>query len=106
VHASQGKWKISDGGGSQILWRSDGKELFYLAPSEKLMAVPIRAGATFTPGKPAMLFELHHVVPDTGSRYVYAVSRDGKHFLTANTQSESAPVPITVVLNWSAALPH
>jgi eukaryotic-like serine/threonine-protein kinase len=106
VQHSQGKWKISDGGGSQILWRSDGKELFYLTPSKKLTAVPVTAGATFTPGKPAVLFELHDVVPDTGFRYLYAVSRDGKHFLTANRQSESAPMPITVVLNWTEALPH
>jgi WD40 repeat protein len=106
VQASQGKWKISDGGGRQILWRTDGKELFYLSPSRKLMAVRITAGATFTAGKPAMLFELHDLVTNMGFRYLYAVSSDGKHFLTANTQSESATVPITVVLNWSAALPH
>jgi hypothetical protein len=70
------------------------------------MAVPIAAGATLSAGKPGMLFELHDFETDVGLRYLYAVSRDGKHFLTANTQSESATVPITVVLNWSATLPR
>ena len=88
-----------------MLWRSDGKELLYINASRKLMAVPVMSSATFTPGKPVMLFDLHDL-PDTGYRYLYAVSSDGMHFLTSNTQSESAAVPITVVLNWSAALTH
>jgi hypothetical protein len=57
-------------------------------------AVERRTGATFTAGKPAMLFELHYLVTDKGFRYLYAVSGDDKHFLTANRQSESATVPI------------
>ena len=106
VKASQGKWKISDGGGGQILWRSDGKELFYLSSSSKVMAVPSTGGAMFTAGKPAMLFELHDLPANIGFRYLYAVSADGKRFLTAKLQSEFSSVPITVVLNWSTGLPH
>jgi Tol biopolymer transport system component len=106
VQASLGKWKISDGGGRQVLWRSDGKELFYLTPSGKLMVVPIAAGATFMAGKPAMLFELHDVQSDIDLRRYLYTSMDGKHFLTASTQSESATVPITIVLNWTATLPQ
>jgi hypothetical protein len=70
------------------------------------MAVRIGASATFMAGKPAMLFELHDLAPDTGFRNLYAVSSDGNHFLTANLQAELSTVPITVVLNWSTDLPH
>ena len=34
-----GHWQVSPDGGTQPRWRRDGKELFYLAPDRKLMAV-------------------------------------------------------------------
>jgi len=37
-----GKRQISVNGGAYVQWRRDGKELFYLAPDNRLMAVPIR----------------------------------------------------------------
>ena len=46
-------------GGVQVRWRQDGKELFYLAPDNRLMAVPIRLDAarqTVDVGKPVPLF--------------------------------------------------
>ena len=39
------KTQISAAGGVQVRWRRDGRELFYLAPDNRLMAVPIRLGA-------------------------------------------------------------
>ena len=39
------KVRISTEGGVQARWRGDGKELFYLAPDQRLMAVPIQLDA-------------------------------------------------------------
>ena len=37
------KWgPISTNGGAQVRWRRDGKELFYIALDDRLMAVPIQ----------------------------------------------------------------
>src|SRR5262249_16234927 len=33
---------VSKNGGAQVRWRRDGKELFYIAPDDRLMAVAIR----------------------------------------------------------------
>jgi len=41
--ASGGKWQVSSEGGIYPQWRRDGRELFYVAPDNKLMAVPIQA---------------------------------------------------------------
>ena len=38
-----GKWQISPNGGFAGRWRHDGKEIFYIAPDGKLMAVPLRS---------------------------------------------------------------
>ena len=43
--APGGKWQISTMGGSQVRWRSDGRELYYLAPDGRLMAAAIAFGA-------------------------------------------------------------
>jgi roadblock/LC7 domain-containing protein len=55
--AAGGQWQISTGGGIHPLWRSDGKELYYLNPDGAMMAVPITVnGATLEPGAPIVLF--------------------------------------------------
>jgi hypothetical protein len=93
-----GSLLVSRGGGSAPRWRGDGKELFYLAPDGKLMAVDVSSGAEFRPGTPAALFQTS---PGT---VVGDVSPDGKRFLLVTPVGPSASAPFTVLLNWSAAL--
>ena len=38
-HSENAKWMVSRGGGVQPRWRRDGKELFYISPDWKMMAV-------------------------------------------------------------------
>jgi hypothetical protein len=45
------KRRLSAGGGAHPQWRGDGKELYYLAPDRKLMAVDVRSGATLETGR-------------------------------------------------------
>src|SRR6266540_1964361 len=53
--ASGAKWQISSGGGMQPRWRHDGKELFYLAPNKKLMAVDVNlSNCTLEAGVPTL----------------------------------------------------
>jgi eukaryotic-like serine/threonine-protein kinase len=98
------KWPISTNGGSQVRWRRDGKELFYVALDGGLMAVPIRvplnAGAPEV-GTPVALFAppLGGAVQQGDYRHQYMVSSDGQRFLIA-TVTEGATAPITVILNW------
>ncbi len=54
-----GQSQVSTAGGSQPRWRSDGKELFYVAPDSRLMAVPLTVSAdneTLDSGAPVPLF--------------------------------------------------
>jgi serine/threonine protein kinase len=100
---AHGKWQVSNGGGTQPKWRGDGKELFYLSPDNKMMAVPVRTGANFDAGSPAALFQayLRENVAATSEQFFYDVSRDGQKFLI-NSQVKSAITPMSVVLNWRA----
>jgi WD40-like Beta Propeller Repeat len=53
-----GRWLISKSGGTSPRWRGDGKELFYVASDEKLMAVNISSKPVFQAGAPRPLFQL------------------------------------------------
>ncbi|HJU61452.1 MAG TPA: protein kinase, partial [Candidatus Binatia bacterium] len=55
--ASGGKWQVSTTGGAQPQWRSDGKELFYMAPDRRLMAVDVRPQQNFEVGAAKLLFQ-------------------------------------------------
>jgi Tol biopolymer transport system component/predicted Ser/Thr protein kinase len=99
---SDRQWVVSTAGGSMPRWRADGRELYYLSPDWKLMAVPVGSGTSF--GSPRLLFQTH--VPRTTNLYRthYVPSRDGQRFLVNTLASDPPPVPITIVLNWTAGL--
>jgi hypothetical protein len=97
-----GKWQVSTNGGAQPQWRRDGKELFYVAPDRKLMAVDVRLGSSFEMGTPVALFQTQ--VSGFTSPNRYAASADGQRFLINSTVQDASPTPITVILNWAATL--
>jgi serine/threonine protein kinase/Tol biopolymer transport system component len=109
---SGGKWQVSTLGGIQPRWRRDGRELFYVAPDNRLMAVPIRAasnGRVLDPGAPVALFttRLASGANIAGAGFSasaqYGVASDGRFLMNVTTDDAAAP-PITVVLNWTAGL--
>ena len=75
-----GRWQVSTGGGTRPLWARNGRELFYLGPTGKLMAVPIQPGPGFTRGNAAVVLErAYFTAPVLGRSY--DVSSDGTRFL-------------------------
>jgi Tol biopolymer transport system component/predicted Ser/Thr protein kinase len=103
---SGSKWQISRGGGAHARWRPEGKELYFIAPEEKLMAVDVKIeGDRLSSGTPVPLFDIHPAMSSGPvTAYVqYDVMPDGGRFVVA-TLSAPQPRPLTVVLNWVAAL--
>jgi eukaryotic-like serine/threonine-protein kinase len=92
--------QISTGGGSQVRWRGDGKELFYVSPDRKIMAVDVRADPTFQAGEPHALFQTR-ILPAVEARNHYDVTADGQRFLVNSQRPEDAALPITVVVGWT-----
>lgn len=99
-----GRWEISTAGGIQPMWRRDGKELFFLTPDEKLMAVDVNtASAAFQAGIPRELFQ-PKLVPTYYWRNIYVPALDGQRFLMITPVGQDTPEPITVVVNWPTLL--
>jgi Tol biopolymer transport system component len=105
-----GKWQVSTGGGLQPRWRRDGKELYYIAPDQKLMAVPIRGetgrgDSALEVSQPLALFQTQMFEAGAfvlSDRQQYDVTADGQRFLINTPVEGSASAPLTVVLNWPA----
>ena len=98
---ARGRTQISTGGGTQVRWSADGKEIFYLAPDGKLMAASVAlGGATPEVKLPVALFQTYLATGTNvvGNKPQYAVSRDGRFLLNAAVESPSAP--IVVAFNW------
>jgi hypothetical protein len=66
------------------------------------MAVQVGEGPQFE--VPVPLFQTRVGPGITPLRTHYVPSRDGKRFLVNTLSGDPSPTPITVVLNWTAAL--
>lgn len=98
---SSDKWQISTGGGEQPLWRSDGKELFFVTEDMKVMAVDLKIEGKFESAIPRELFQGNM---KKGYAYSYAATADGQRFLMSAPVDAPAGAPMTIVLNWANGL--
>jgi dipeptidyl aminopeptidase/acylaminoacyl peptidase len=96
---ADGQWTISVNGGDTPRWSRDGRELFYIATDRKMMAVPIKSGASFEPGAPVPLFDTRV----TGFM-PYDVAPDGRFLINTMPADATSRSSITVVVNWFASL--
>jgi Tol biopolymer transport system component len=102
---SSGRSQVSTSGGAQVRWSADGREIFYVSPEGRMMAVKVSlAGPSPAIEAPVALFQTYlasggNVV---GNKPQYAVTRDGRFLL--NNAIETASRPIVVTVNWEALL--
>jgi Tol biopolymer transport system component len=102
------RWRVSTGGGRYPKWRRDGRELFYLAPDDKLIATAVDGrGAAFNVGVTLALFDAR---PRSGGYLGFGqgsnfdVFPDGQRFLVNVSIEQAQTAPISVILNWPALL--
>ena len=104
------RWQVSSEYAYQPQWRRDGRALYYLEQTSRaflptmdvaLMAVDVdTAGASFKFARPRKLFEFRS---DVGHRNTY-VAGPGNRLLVVEREPEQPRPPITVLVNWQAAM--
>ncbi len=95
--------RISAAGGRSPRWHGNSREIYYLAPDNKVMAVEVDGSTSeFKVGKATSLFE----VSFAGTRSQYDVTEDGQRFVVNALPRAASQEPITVVLNWAPAVPR
>ncbi len=82
--SGEGKWMVSNGGGTHPRWSRNGKELLYLRPDDnRIMVVNYRAvNGSFQADKPALWSPGQ--LADRGGRPNYDVAPDGKRLAVLN----------------------
>ncbi len=96
------KWQVSTNGGTSARWRRDGKELFFLDPTDKIVAVDVNAsGNAVQLGTPHDLFQTVGIQREYGP---FDVTADGKKFVLNSGNLKEGSEPFTLVLNWPADL--
>ena len=93
------EWRVSSRGGIRPVWSANGRELFYLDPSDSLTAVSVdTTGPRFSFGNPTMLFEIESAEPTLRD---FDVAPDGR-FLRVKPAATGNPrrPGIIVAVNW------
>jgi hypothetical protein len=98
---ASGKVQISRGGGTEPRWRGDGKEIYYLAPQNKLTAVAINeVEGVLSAGTSQILFQIPGRAPISSTDlFTYDVTSDGKRFLVNRYLKPSSVPPFSIILN-------
>jgi len=94
------QWQVSKSGGTSPLWRHDGKELYFISASRKLVAVQTKVvGDAIEIGAEHELFDLD----SRGPAQPNDVTADGSKFLVSVFPAGLVQ-PITMVTNWDSEL--
>jgi serine/threonine-protein kinase len=81
-NVASGRWQVSAGGGTQPLWSRNGRELFYVSPTNALMRVGVEHSASWVATTPSTLLKEGSLITLSGNPgRSYDVSPDGQHFL-------------------------
>jgi Tol biopolymer transport system component len=83
-----------DGGGGPIAWRSDGKELYFLASDRAMMAVGVHLEPEVKFDAPRRLFTSPPFPPREDLTAFASVTRDGEQFLFSVPRPAAPPGPL------------
>jgi eukaryotic-like serine/threonine-protein kinase len=89
---------VSSGEGNQARWRDDGREIYYQAPDQNLMVVPIEwSPAGPVPGTPRVLFK---------SSGHFEPAAMGEKFLVLRDAASPDVARVHVLIGWQRELPQ
>jgi eukaryotic-like serine/threonine-protein kinase len=95
------RWQVSDGGGQEVVWSRDGREL-YFRQHQRMMAVTIDAGGTPN-GRPRAIFGGRYFSePNNPGIPHFDVAADGR-FLMVSSEA-GPPDQVQVVYGWRSYL--
>jgi Tol biopolymer transport system component len=93
-----GRWPISNNGGTEPIWSRNGRRLFYRTVG-KLMAVDV-TGEPFAASAPVAQFEDRFLATQGDSHTCYDAFADGRQFLmVARAGGSTLPTHVNLILN-------
>jgi len=91
---------VSTGGGLGPTWGRDGKQVYYLSPQNKVMAVQVAAAPQLQASPPSEVWDLDALrIPPSRGR-LYDMLPDGRLLAVQRAEGEDEPTRFDVVLNF------
>jgi eukaryotic-like serine/threonine-protein kinase len=97
------RWQVSPEGGVQARWSSDGRTLYFIDPTGRLMRVSVSSSQPDQFGRAEPMFDLGIGTPSSQLEQ-YAVH--GDRFLVLRPSRNARPQMIAVITNWKSLLPR
>jgi Tol biopolymer transport system component len=97
------KWQLSQAGGVQPRWSSDGNELFFLDPAGRLMSVRVPGSDPRRAAAPEPLFSTGFIPSDAIDQYTPL--GDG-FILRAPVSAGADAAAVQVIVNWTSLIPN
>jgi serine/threonine-protein kinase len=95
------RWQVSRGGATAVAWSRDGTEIFYLDPSDAMMAArATRSGAIFSIEPPQKLFDASFA--RAGEWIVFDVAADGRFLMPKPETGPAGSTSSTLVVKTRA----
>ena len=99
--SGEGRWQISQIGGTFPSWSGNSKEIFFVGLDGALHAASVGAkNSEFELQQVVSLFPVNYTAPVGNA---FDVAPDAQHFIVT-TLPESVPTPLVLVSNWTADL--
>ncbi len=95
-----GRWQISTGDGNWPRWSADGKELFYIEDSARLLSVSVDTTGSPRVGRPELIYEARRYGYDLVGYRGYDVAPDGRLLVTKHVGDDAESASIVLVDNW------
>lgn len=95
---------MSRDGGTRPLWSPDGRELYYVSPTDALLSVSVESDPLKF-GPPEMVLE--RIFTQSGTGRGYDISPDGERFLVireADVATGGSSARVILVQNWTEEL--
>ncbi len=89
-NTDDGRWQVSNGGGTEPAWSANGQEIFYAARGNQMMAAQVSPGRSFFVSELRPLFDGSALNFD-GFHQSYSVTADGQHFIFISAQFAGQP---------------
>ena len=99
--SGQGKWQVSQNGGTFPTWRGDSREIWFGGTDSSINAATVNTSSTeFALDPVHKLFQASYLSP-VGNPF--DVAPDGKRVIFS-TYPENTPTPLVMVSNWTSDL--
>ena len=110
-NVQDGRWQVSNNGGTRPSWSRNGRELFYLDRDSRLASVPIQSTAgAFSAGRSETVLKTRYYTGRTTFGLIlrsYDVAADGRFLMIKESSGDHGDVVrpvVTVILNWAEEL--